>query len=223
LAEAGSAGSAAAASLAEAGSAGSAAAASLAEAGSAGSSAAEGLAEAGSAGSAAAEGLAEDASAGGAAGTGLAEADSACKSATGAHGAPGEAVPAAEPAADAETASVGNAGSAKGAGLPPGTYASAAGGAATGTLRSEPQASGSIAAAPPPALARLPLTVPDSPAAPETPIADPLDASLSFLAVLELSRTGFLRVFQDTELDATGPRMFLADPSAEASDELDYR
>ncbi|MDR2613316.1 MAG: segregation/condensation protein A [Deltaproteobacteria bacterium] len=66
-------------------------------------------------------------------------------------------------------------------------------------------------------------TIPDFPRPPDRPINDPLDAALSFLAVLELARTGFLRMWQDTETDASGPRLFLADPDAEAKEDLDYR
>jgi segregation and condensation protein A len=50
-----------------------------------------------------------------------------------------------------------------------------------------------------------------------------LAKSLSFLATLELARTGFLRLFQDNEEDAMGPRLFLANPDAETSLEFDYR
>ncbi|MDR1309194.1 MAG: segregation/condensation protein A [Deltaproteobacteria bacterium] len=54
--------------------------------------------------------------------------------------------------------------------------------------------------------------------------ADSFELALSLLAILELARTGFLRLFQDHELDPSGPRLFLADPSAQASPEsLDYR
>jgi hypothetical protein len=40
-----------------------------------------------------------------------------------------------------------------------------------------------------------------------------------------LARTGFLRLYQATETDFSGPRMWLADPEAKALDpeDLDYR
>jgi segregation and condensation protein A len=63
----------------------------------------------------------------------------------------------------------------------------------------------------------------DDPLRPDVPITDTWDAALSFIAVLELARTGFLRLYQDTELDARGPSLFLANPDAEDSEELDYR
>jgi segregation and condensation protein A len=49
--------------------------------------------------------------------------------------------------------------------------------------------------------------------------------SLCFLAVLELARTGFLRMWQDLEADRLGPRLFLADPEAAPlpPEALDYR
>jgi segregation and condensation protein A len=51
----------------------------------------------------------------------------------------------------------------------------------------------------------------------------PLEASLSFLAVLELARTGFLRMWQDIEADPGGPRLFLANPDADATLSQDYK
>jgi hypothetical protein len=63
----------------------------------------------------------------------------------------------------------------------------------------------------------------DAPAVPDRPITDTWDAALSFIAVLELARTGFLRMYQDTELDATGPKLFLSNPDADDATELDYR
>ncbi|MDR1577834.1 MAG: segregation/condensation protein A [Deltaproteobacteria bacterium] len=52
-----------------------------------------------------------------------------------------------------------------------------------------------------------------------------LELALSFLAILELARTGFLRLYQQTETDFTGPRLWLADPEAKnlEPEELDYR
>ncbi|MDR1085110.1 MAG: segregation/condensation protein A [Deltaproteobacteria bacterium] len=52
-----------------------------------------------------------------------------------------------------------------------------------------------------------------------------LEVALSFLAILELARTGFLRLYQQTETDFTGPRMWLADPEAKTlePEQLDYR
>ncbi|MDR2351883.1 MAG: segregation/condensation protein A [Deltaproteobacteria bacterium] len=50
-----------------------------------------------------------------------------------------------------------------------------------------------------------------------------LEIALSFLAILELARTGFLRLYQKTETDFYGPQLFLANPDAETSDEFDYR
>ncbi|MDR1486699.1 MAG: segregation/condensation protein A, partial [Deltaproteobacteria bacterium] len=44
--------------------------------------------------------------------------------------------------------------------------------------------------------------------------ANCFELALSFLAILELARTGFLKLYQDTDTDLTGPRLFLADPSA---------
>ncbi|MDR1052128.1 MAG: segregation/condensation protein A [Deltaproteobacteria bacterium] len=50
------------------------------------------------------------------------------------------------------------------------------------------------------------------------------ELALNFLAVLELARVGFLRLWQDIEVDRTGPRLFLADPRAkESAGALDYR
>ncbi|MDR1165391.1 MAG: segregation/condensation protein A [Deltaproteobacteria bacterium] len=49
------------------------------------------------------------------------------------------------------------------------------------------------------------------------------NVALSFLAVLELARVGFLRLYQDVETESEGPRVFLADPAARASLEHDYR
>ncbi|MDR0355753.1 MAG: segregation/condensation protein A [Deltaproteobacteria bacterium] len=50
------------------------------------------------------------------------------------------------------------------------------------------------------------------------------ELALNFLAVLELARTGFLRLYQDSDVDQSGPRLFLADPAArEAPEKLDYR
>ncbi|MDR2340283.1 MAG: segregation/condensation protein A [Deltaproteobacteria bacterium] len=54
-------------------------------------------------------------------------------------------------------------------------------------------------------------------------VEGPLEASLSFLAILELARTGFLRLWQDTEDDPTGPRLFLADPGADSPENPDYK
>jgi segregation and condensation protein A len=62
----------------------------------------------------------------------------------------------------------------------------------------------------------------DEPLKPEVPITDTWDAALSFIAVLELARTGFLRLYQDTEADARGPSLFLANPDAEDAGDLDY-
>ncbi|MDR0548464.1 MAG: segregation/condensation protein A [Deltaproteobacteria bacterium] len=52
-----------------------------------------------------------------------------------------------------------------------------------------------------------------------------LEVALSFLAILELARTGFLRLYQETETDCQGPKLFLADPKAQSLDasDLDYR
>jgi segregation and condensation protein A len=50
-----------------------------------------------------------------------------------------------------------------------------------------------------------------------------LTTSLSFLATLELARTGFLSLYQDNEEDLTGPRLFLSNPDAETGLEFDYR
>ncbi|MDR1608299.1 MAG: segregation/condensation protein A [Deltaproteobacteria bacterium] len=52
-----------------------------------------------------------------------------------------------------------------------------------------------------------------------------LEVALSFLAILELARTGFLRLYQQTESDFSGPRLWLADPEAQNLDpeDLDYR
>ncbi|MDR2142613.1 MAG: segregation/condensation protein A [Deltaproteobacteria bacterium] len=52
-----------------------------------------------------------------------------------------------------------------------------------------------------------------------------LELALSFLAILELARVGFLRLYQQTETDFSGPRLWLADPGAQDLDpgELDYR
>jgi segregation and condensation protein A len=50
------------------------------------------------------------------------------------------------------------------------------------------------------------------------------ELALNFLAILELARTGFLRLYQDIEVDHTGPRIFLADPTAlDNPQALDYR
>ncbi|MDR3204991.1 MAG: segregation/condensation protein A [Deltaproteobacteria bacterium] len=55
--------------------------------------------------------------------------------------------------------------------------------------------------------------------------ANRFELALSFLAVLELARTGFLRLYQDLEQERRGPALFLADPGAKtsAAAELDYR
>jgi segregation and condensation protein A len=52
-----------------------------------------------------------------------------------------------------------------------------------------------------------------------------LEVALSFLAVLELARVGFLRLWQETETDSSGPRLWLADPEASPLEpgQLDYR
>jgi segregation and condensation protein A len=52
-----------------------------------------------------------------------------------------------------------------------------------------------------------------------------LELALSFLAILELARTGFLRLYQDTEADFSGPGLWLADPEAKnlETGDLDYR
>jgi segregation and condensation protein A len=50
-----------------------------------------------------------------------------------------------------------------------------------------------------------------------------LETSLSLLAVLELAKTGFLQVWQRTEDDMTGPRIFLGDPDAVADPDPDYK
>ncbi|MDR1657492.1 MAG: segregation/condensation protein A [Deltaproteobacteria bacterium] len=52
-----------------------------------------------------------------------------------------------------------------------------------------------------------------------------LELALSFLAVLELARTGFLRLYQDIDADRSGPGLFLADPRAAVAEieVLDYR
>ncbi|MDR1870386.1 MAG: segregation/condensation protein A [Deltaproteobacteria bacterium] len=54
---------------------------------------------------------------------------------------------------------------------------------------------------------------------------NPLELALSFLGVLELARTGFLRLYQETETEFYGPGLWLADPEAKDLDptELDYR
>lgn len=51
------------------------------------------------------------------------------------------------------------------------------------------------------------------------------ELSLCFLAILELARTGFLRLYQDLEDESSVPRLFLADPEAGrlAPESLDYR
>jgi segregation and condensation protein A len=49
------------------------------------------------------------------------------------------------------------------------------------------------------------------------------DLALCFLAILELARTGFLRLWQEHDLDQSGPKLFLTDPSAAANlENLDY-
>ncbi|MDR2406046.1 MAG: segregation/condensation protein A [Deltaproteobacteria bacterium] len=53
--------------------------------------------------------------------------------------------------------------------------------------------------------------------------ASSMERSLSFLAILELARTGFLKLYQDTEEDESGPRLFLADPDADTSLSFDYK
>jgi segregation and condensation protein A len=55
--------------------------------------------------------------------------------------------------------------------------------------------------------------------------ADSFELSLCFLAILELARTGFLRLFQDLDSERSVPRLFLADPEAGrlAPEVLDYR
>ncbi|MDR1545148.1 MAG: segregation/condensation protein A [Deltaproteobacteria bacterium] len=55
--------------------------------------------------------------------------------------------------------------------------------------------------------------------------ANVFELALSFLAVLELARVGFLRLHQDTETDFAGPQLFLADPEATTTspEQLDYR
>jgi segregation and condensation protein A len=53
----------------------------------------------------------------------------------------------------------------------------------------------------------------------------PMEMALSFLAILELARTGFLRLWQEPEEDMDGPRLFLADAQAQLGDPstFDYR
>jgi segregation and condensation protein A len=46
---------------------------------------------------------------------------------------------------------------------------------------------------------------------------DNFDLALSFIAVLELARTGFLRLWQNQPAGGGGPRLFLADPTAAAA------
>jgi segregation and condensation protein A len=55
--------------------------------------------------------------------------------------------------------------------------------------------------------------------------ANNLEVALSFLAVLELARIGFLRLYQQTETEFDGPKLWLSDPGAKAlePDQLDYR
>ncbi|MDR2200008.1 MAG: segregation/condensation protein A [Deltaproteobacteria bacterium] len=57
----------------------------------------------------------------------------------------------------------------------------------------------------------------------ESESSGPLETALSFLAVLELARVGFLKLYQDTESDLDGPRLFLYDSEALASRSFDYR
>ncbi|MDR2368150.1 MAG: segregation/condensation protein A [Deltaproteobacteria bacterium] len=53
---------------------------------------------------------------------------------------------------------------------------------------------------------------------------DNFDLALCFLAILELARTGFLRLWQDPGPDPLGPRLFLADPTAADNlKAMDYR
>lgn len=51
------------------------------------------------------------------------------------------------------------------------------------------------------------------------------ELALCFLAILELARTGFLRLYQDLEDERSAPRLFLANPEAMglAPEALDYR
>jgi segregation and condensation protein A len=54
--------------------------------------------------------------------------------------------------------------------------------------------------------------------------SDNFELALCFLATLELARTGFLRLWQDREIDTLGPKLYLADPTAAANlENLDYR
>jgi segregation and condensation protein A len=55
--------------------------------------------------------------------------------------------------------------------------------------------------------------------------ANKFELALCFLAILELARTGFLRLHQDLEAESSIPRLFLADPEAGrlVPESLDYR
>ncbi|MDR2455550.1 MAG: segregation/condensation protein A [Deltaproteobacteria bacterium] len=57
------------------------------------------------------------------------------------------------------------------------------------------------------------------------PSAGNFELSLCFLAILELARTGFMRLHQDLEEERSVPRLYLADPEAGklVPESLDYR